>query len=197
MKHFAGNIEQPAYAMEWRVCPRFTDYEVSECGDMRRVVACYNRAVGFRLRGFINLGGYPAYALTPDGGSRVENIPAYRLVAEAFHGLPPSPEYEVAHRNGSKIGARYTDLRWATRKDNDSDMAVHGTHRSGQRNGRATVTDEQALDIRREYQRIKREGGGNRQGLLAALCKKHGATQRVVRAIGMNETWRHLPATVD
>jgi hypothetical protein len=194
---FEGNIPQDAYAMEWRPCARFPDYEVSECGDVRRRTAIKNRPLGFQLRGFLNREGYVAYAMTPDGEERGENVPAYRLVAEAFLGPRPTPKHEVAHRNGSKVGCHYTDLRWATRLENTADMAVHGTWRYGHRNGRASVTDEQALNIRREYQRLKREGGGNKYGGLRDLAAKYGTSRRVVRDIGTCTTWRHLPLEVE
>jgi hypothetical protein len=52
---FEGNIPVAAYAMEWRPCARFPDYEVSEFGDIRRRTANYNRPIhGTSLTGVKN-----------------------------------------------------------------------------------------------------------------------------------------------
>lgn len=179
--------------MEWRVCPRFPDYEVSECGDVRRVTRAYNRPVGFRLRGFMSAAGYPAYAITPEGSDRNETVFAYRLVAEAFLGPPPSPKHEVAHRNGSRLSAHYRHLRWSTRKANHADMQAHGTAVKGERNGRSKLTNEQAAAARDEYRKLKRLGGGNKYGRLKALQEKYGLSQTSLALLGTGKTWRHLP----
>lgn len=179
--------------MEWRICPRFPDYEVSECGDIRRVTKTYNRPIGFRLRGYMSQGGYVSYAITAAGDEHNTNIPAYRLVAEAFIGPPPSPDHEVAHNNGSRISAHYTHLRWATRAENHADIQLHGTAVKGTRNGRAKLTDEQALACREEYRRIKREGGGNKYGKMKELRERYGLRQTALNYLGTGKTWQHLP----
>lgn len=195
MLFFEGNIAPAAYAMEWRVCPRFQDYEVSECGDVRRRTAARNRPLGFQLRGSITWQGYVAYSLAI-GPHKTVTIPAYRLVAEAFLGPQPTPKHEVAHRNGSKVGAHWRDLRWATKTENNADMAMHGTWRNGQRNGNAKVTEEQVLQIRREYWQIKRGEQGRRDKVAQRLGAKYGLSQPAIHKMISGETWKHLPLEV-
>lgn len=192
-KIFIGNTEPDAYAMEWRVCPRFLAFEVSECGDVRRRVAARNRPLGFQLRGSISRAGYVVYALKQEGRDRSSEVPAHRLVAEAFIGPPPSPEHEVAHRNGSKVGAHWRDLRWATKAENNADMAVHGTWRTGVKNGNAKISEEQALQIRREYWQIKRGELGLRNKVAQRLGAKYGLSQPAIHKLVSGETWKHLP----
>lgn len=186
------NVSQTT-EMQWRVCPRFPDYEVSECGDMRRATAIENRPAGYRLTGFVNVGGYLAYAVTMPGETRNRSVPAYRLVAEAFLGPPPTPKHEVAHNNGSKVSAHYTHLRWATRQENHADMQVHKTAVKGGRNGRAVLTDESALECRREYRRLKARGYSNTYRGFKDLMVKYGIGRTALRMLGRGETWRHLP----
>lgn len=193
MKHFAGNIEPAAYAMEWRVCARFTDYEVSEYGDIRRATKAFNRPVGHRLRGFMSRDGYVAYAITAAGDDRNHTVMAYRLVAEAFLGPCPGPEYEVAHRSGSHLSAYYKDLRWATRMQNHADVQVHRTAVKGQSNGRAKLTDEQAFELRYEYRKLRNKNFGYRYGGFKALRDKYGISNTAMRQLGDGETWKHLP----
>jgi hypothetical protein len=54
--------------MEWRVCIDFPDYEVSECGDVRRATDSKTRKAGWRPRGFIDQDGYLKYALLDGSG---------------------------------------------------------------------------------------------------------------------------------
>lgn len=183
--------------MEWRVCPRFPDYEVSECGDLRRVTAIANRPAGFRLVGFVTPGGYLAYALTAPGETHNRSVHAYRLVAEAFLGPPPTPRHEVAHNNGSRVSANYRHLRWATRKENHADMQVHKTAVKGGRNGRALLTDETALACRREYRKLKARGFGNTYGGFKRLQEKYGLGRTALRMLGLGQTWTHLPDDED
>lgn len=186
-------MSEETVTMEWRVCPRFPDYEVSECGDIRRTTATDNRPVGYRLSGFINPGGYLTYAITPRGATHNSSVTAYRLVAEAFLGPPPSPKHEVAHNNGSRVSSNYRHLRWATRKENHADMQIHKTAVKGGRNGRALLTDEQAFEARREYRKLKNAGFGNYYGGIKKLQEKYGLGRTALSMLGKGQTWKHLP----
>lgn len=176
--------------MEWRACARYPAYEISECGDIRRRVAGYNRPVGYRLKGFVDLDGYLRYAFR-DEGHKV-SVPAYRLVAEAFIGPAPSPKHEAAHKNGSRVSCYFGDLRWCLSVENKADMVVHGTKMQGEKNFRAKITEEDVHDIRREYRRVKT----NRiKGGLAALDAKYGLNRGTMIHIAQGVSWRHVPFT--
>jgi hypothetical protein len=192
MIKFEGNIDPVNYAMEWRVCPQFPWFEVSEYGDVRVCVATKFRPVGKRVPGSIGSSGYVTYHL-PDAEGRFKNTHAYRLVAEAFLGPPPSPDHEVAHRSGSKLSAYWRDLRWSTRLDNHADRMTHGTEPKGRKNGNATLTEEQALEVRRAFREIKKKPKRSSRGELIALADKYGITEKNVYMIGDGYTWRHLP----
>lgn len=71
--------------MEWRICPRFPDYEVSECGDVRRRAGGRINQPGRRLQGHIDQDGYVRYTIRRTDGFR-SPVPAHILVAEAFIG---------------------------------------------------------------------------------------------------------------
>ncbi len=73
-----------------------------------------------------------------------------RLVCAAFHGSPPFPDAEAAHRNGIRSQNESSNLRWATSKENHADRRIHGTDPRGERHPRAKLTDDDVLAIRRE-----------------------------------------------
>jgi hypothetical protein len=176
------------YPMEWRTLEMFPDYEISECGDVRRASASRSRHSGWRLRGYINSDGYLEYALINNMGEK-QHIPAHRLVALAFIGQPPSGNHEVAHLNGSRVCNDFRILRWATRKENDHDTITHGTVRAGERNGRAKITEDDVRIIREEYFAIKRSRGGRR---LSELDERYGLNRGQIIAIAKRQAWGHV-----
>lgn len=182
-------MERDTVNMEWRSCVDFPDYEVSECGDVRRTVGSRTRRKGWRLRGFIDQDGYLRYALLRADGSKYHAI-AHRLVAEAFIGPPPSEKHEVAHNNGSRISCYFRDLRWATRKENDSDRIVHGTVCVGEKNPRAKITENDVRVIRAEYRAIKESRGARS---VSELERRYGLHRATIISIAKGESWSHIP----
>lgn len=132
--------------LEWRVCPSFPAYEVSEAGDIRRWKKDqWNHAYGYVLSHKIQ-GGYKRYTLRANGKSH--NIHAYRMVAEAFLGPKPFDKAEVCHNDGVKLNNHYSNLRWDTHKSNHLDRIEHGSSNRGETNGRARLTEDHVRQIR-------------------------------------------------
>lgn len=169
--------------MEWRVAFGFPTYEVSECGDLRRI------KTGTRIKGHINSDGYPEYCLRRICGRKI-HITAHRLVIEAFVGRAPERGMEVAHQDGSRLNAHWRNLRWASRQSNSDDRVIHGTTSRGEQNPRAKVTAQDVQDIRREYRAIKRPGSNRR---VAELDEKYGLTRSAVIRIATGKSWSHVP----
>lgn len=182
-------IENDIVVMEWRQCIGFPAYEVSECGDIRRIQNSRTRKHGFRSRGFIDMDGYLRYALLDAEGGKHLAI-AHRLVAEAFIGPAPTSDHEVAHNNGSRVSCYFRDLRWATRIQNDADRQVHDTSPKGERNPRAKITEEDVHFIRSEYRAIKHSQGTRR---VAELENRFGLHRKTIINIARGNSWSHIP----
>lgn len=178
------------HAMEWRVCPRFPNFEVSEWGDVRRAVTVHGGSMGERLRGFVDADGYRRYKLTDEDGEK-HAVTDYKLVAEAFIGPAPSEQHEVAHNNGSRVCAHYSELRWATRRENHGDTFVHETTPFvGVRNPNAKLTEHDVLRLRREYRAIKNRESNKS---ISDLADEFGIHLSSVSNIARGKTWSHLP----
>jgi hypothetical protein len=170
-------------AMKWRVAPGFPHYEVSECGDVRRI------STGTRLKGHINSDGYPEYAMRDANGLRA-HITAHRLVATAFLGPQPTSDHEVAHNDGSRLNCRFDNLRWATPTENQGDRKAHGNGPVGEGNGRSKVTEADVIWIRRQYRAIKKPGSGRR---VTELEEHYGLCRSAILDIVRGRTWSHIP----
>lgn len=176
-------------SMEWRQCVGFPDYEVSECGDVRRIQDSRTRKSGWRLRGSMDVDGYLRYAMLDCEGNK-RTARAHRLVAEAFIGPAPSPDHEAAHNNGSRVSCFFRDLRWATRVQNDADRQVHDTSPKGERNPRAKITESDVKFIRSEYRAIKHSEGARS---VVELERRFGLHRASIVNIAKGRTWTHIP----
>lgn len=139
---------QPA-RIEWRLCARCRHYEVSEYGHVRRSAPGKGTWAGRLLRTKRHYFGYRRVSLTI-GGKRV-TFEVHVLVAEAFIGLRPSPDHEVAHNDGNPEHNNYRNLLWKLHAHNEADKKRHGTATVGERNGQAKLSAESVRRIRANY----------------------------------------------
>ena len=167
--------------MEWRMIREFSNYEVSEDGRVRRArMTRGSKPAGTEI-GAWEVCGYPAYHLCQDGVRRT--IRAYRLVAEAFLGPPPTSQHEVAHFDGDRRNSHYKNLRWATRAENHADKRRHGTHRQGEAMPWAKITEDGVREIRRMYA----------DGMLQReIAEKFGLGQVQISRIVHRSRWAHV-----
>lgn len=167
-------------ASDWRTIPGFHDYEISECGRVRRRTRGGRRyPAGYELTPKKHQRGYLVYTLGD------KTMLAHRLVAMAWIGTPPTSDHEVAHSDGSRTNNHWRNLRWATPAENQADRKMHGTYVHGQHAYSAKLTDEQADEIRCAYARFgRRYVGGNvtMQGLSEAYGISLAQVSRIVNA---------------
>lgn len=124
-------------------------YEASNFGRIRRGTEGRFHPSGFVLKTQL-MRGYERIVLYFEGSYLTRSV--HRLVAEAFFG--PIPEdMQINHRNGIKHDNRIENLEICSAGDNSS----HRTHvlkkqnpppvRSGERNGRAKLSDADIPEI--------------------------------------------------
>lgn len=108
----------------------------------------------------------------------------HRFVAMAFHGLPPTPKHEAAHRNGDCFDNRPANLRWATRLENEADKVAHGTNNrpsfQGADHPRTHLTNADVIAIRAAAVSS------------SVLAKRYGVHSSTIRAIVRGVTWRNV-----
>lgn len=136
--------------MEWRICPSWPDYEVSEWGEIRRVVVSRGGFVG-RRKPYVTVNGYLYIKMW--NWPLKKACPVHQLVAEAFIGPAPFEGAHVAHRDGTRINNFWNNLRWSTRSENEQDKVEHGRSNRGERQGRSKLKAEQVVAIRERLAR--------------------------------------------
>ena len=110
----------------------------------------------------------------------------HRLVAMAF--IPnPEGKPEVAHNDGSRDNNHVSNLRWATRKENEADKLKHGRDNRGENHGMRKLTETCVRKIRTRH-----AAGGVSQETLA---KEFGVTPSNIGNIIRRRTWAHLSNT--
>lgn len=181
---------------EWRPVVGFPEYAVSDQGRVMRVVESRNGSMPKVLKPWENNQGYQIVTLSADAKQSRKQIS--RLVCEAFHGPPPSAQYQAAHGDGDPSNNGADNLRWATRAENMADCLIHGTRATGARHGRTTkpertprgsahgsskITEQDVLAIRAAPKDI---GSGRR------LATQFGVSPTAICLIRSRKNWRHV-----
>ncbi len=167
--------------MEWRTSPRFPDYEISEYGDVRRVVPDKLGRILVSVMKVRVDRGYKKLRLFKDG--KLSHVKICQLVADAFLGPKPFEKAEVCHGDGDRANDHYSNLRWDTHKGNHADTLVHGTRSRGERHGHAKLTEEQVFEIRRLVDR-----GASHQ----SLAMRFNVARQTLSDAATGRTWAHI-----
>lgn len=106
----------------------------------------------------------------------------HHLVLETFVG--PCPDgMEACHDNNNKLDNSSTNLYWGTKSRNYQDRRKNNTTNDGERNGRAKLTNENVLEIRR------RLTNGEKQ---IPLSIEFGVSQNKISQIKRRVNWKHI-----
>lgn len=165
--------------LEWRVVEDATDYEVSERGHVRRRTPAPFTRPGRIISPRFSMRGRVLYNLVR-ADKTIANFQAHRLVAEAFIGPRPTLKHGVAHGDDNPSNNHFSNLRWATLKENMADMPRNGKGNRGVRNPMSRVTPDLVRHIRQS--KISSREMAAATGLAAST----------VRMIRQRRTWWHV-----
>lgn len=190
---------------EWRTIDGFPDYAVSRCGQIKRIAAERKWLIGKILKPHIDRYVYLTLYVVKEPFTLL----VHRIVCQAFHGDPPSPEYEVAHRDGDRLNNHWENLRWSTHVDNEADKIAHGTSligressvplerrasgtthgrhtkpertARGEKNGTAKLNVESVIKIRTDTRTMKQ------------IAASYGVSRVMIGYIKSGKSWAHVP----
>jgi len=133
---------------------------------------------GKPLRQFVGTGGYLRFTTFDKG--RWQQVSTHVMVCEAFFGPRPSRDHHAAHRNGVCTDNRVTNLRWATKFENEADKLEHGVRPLGETHPMHKLTEDQVRTIR-----VSQEPAKN-------LVERFPISKTTVYDIRNRKTWRHI-----
>lgn len=151
-------------------------YFVSEHGDVKHTDG-YLRKLNTDKAGYkrINLLKAPK-----KGQIIAKSFYVHRLVITAFVGKRPSKKYFVAHYDGVKANNHYSNLRWATAKENGADKVRLGEACRGEDSPKSKLTEKQVLAIRKDTR--------SQEKIAAAYGVRLFAIQNILH----RRSWKHI-----
>ena len=116
--------------------------------------------------------GYKTVALCRGGTQKTASV--HVMVLEAFVG--PRPHwFDACHKDGDKNNNALWNLRWASRSDNNLDLARRGQQKSGHK-----LTKHDVREIRSSKLPDR------------DLAKMYGVNRRHICSIKRGDVWRHV-----
>lgn len=167
---------------QWKTVPEFNGrYEVSNFGRVRGwYYGGHKRKHPIIKTPQTNKNGYVYVVLW--NGTRGKAFTIHRLVLSVFSNSNPA-SMDCCHKNHNRNDNRLSNLKWATRKENEYDKKLAGRTPVGENNGASKLSDKQVLKIR-------------------SLFDKGMSTNRIAKTLLMNQqnvwnicnrkTWKHL-----
>jgi hypothetical protein len=168
-----------------RDCPSYPGYAASDDG---RIFSHWVRATGGRRNAMVSV---PTMLqplkqvrrkkyLVVTISQRRRPVAVHLLVLDAFVG-PRPPGLETRHLDGDEKNNRRINLAYGTPAENGADKRRLGEAASGERNGRARLTEAQVRWIRE-----KAAGGMS----LAAIGRAFALGRSTIHAVVSGKTWR-------
>lgn len=130
---------------KWIEIDGYNDYMVSNKGRVKRVVSAFNSKPRM-LKTTTNAHGYSVINLRRDCKTKTHYV--HRLVCQHFIGDSPDGKNDAAHWDGDKSNNRVTNLRWASRQENNMDKHRQGKMPKGASHHNCILSDQEVIDIR-------------------------------------------------
>lgn len=166
----------------WHTIPNLKGYEASSLGRIRswrrRGLPAPRASSPFQKKLRPKSDGLPYLVTTIDGVPRY----VHHLVLEAFVG--PRPEgMEACHNDGDCQNNELSNLRWASKTENEADKNLHGTRLRGENHRRAKLTEDEVRAMRRQH-----ENGASLDYLAAYYAVAKSTACRIVK----RKLWTHI-----
>lgn len=166
----------------YKKIPIYQNYEISREGLVR------NCKSGKILK-TPKKGRYLTVALSINGEYKHHNV--HRLVAMSWLGLPENYEHlQVAHCDGNSLNNDFSNLKWATPKENTHDKYAHESFncKNGENHHNARLTKQLVCELRRAIA----SGGVD----CADLSKIYGIPKVTIYDAVTGKSWKSVDSIV-
>lgn len=179
MELYPEPVTEWSQEIEWRICPDFPDYEVSNYGDIRRCKVCTRNRQSFKgkvLKPKIGKKGYYQYTLSKD--KKFHYLTAHKLVAITYIGLLLNKDFMIAHLDGNKSNNFVGNLKWVSNSENQLHRRVHEDFIPLK--GHICLSVEEVKNIRKRFAKGE---------IQADLATEYGVTRGVINKVVNNVTY--------
>ena len=162
----------------FKVIPQYPSYEISAYGTIRRVETKKILKPRFYNR-------YLHTSLSVNNKYYYHTV--HRLVAMAWLETPENyKSLQVAHNDGDPMNNHYTNLRWATAKENIHDKYAHNSFNPpfGENHHASTLNVDIVVKMRREIKETKAN--------CSELSKKYGKAKLTIYDAVVGNTWKSV-----
>lgn len=109
-------------------------------------------------------------------------VHGHTVICRHFHGDPDASQ-QVRHLCGERTCIAPWHLAWGTQAENEADKIGHGRSASGERNGRAKLTEADVDQIR-----LERPGTP-----IKTLAERYGVSQATISEVANRRHWKGDP----
>jgi hypothetical protein len=174
-----SNIER------WRPT-QYPDYLVSDKGRVKSLK--YTQGKHFRiLAQNPDKDGYMCVTLFPD--KKYTKAKVHRLVAEAFVRGKTAKKKFACHKDGNNQNNHWTNLKWATPRENVMDMAKHGTNKQWW-TSENNVSRKLKLQSIKRIKRILKED--KTWGVQSRLAREYNVSPKTINDIKRGKNWANI-----
>ncbi len=160
----------------WQDIPGYEGrYKASICGQVKSNKKTLTPCLG-------SSGSYYYFHLYKDGKRKC--FLAQRLLLTTFI-RPPLPNEEACHNDGNWTNNSLSNLRWASKLDNEKDKFLHGTSSRGSNNSMAILNEDQVRQIKEALEKYQR-------GDIIKLAHKYGVSRATISDIKNHRKWKHI-----
>ena len=168
----------------WR-CTKYADYLVSDHGRVKSLK--YTKGQHFRiLAQNPDRDGYMCVTLYPE---RYVKAKVHRLVAEAFVRGRTEEKKFACHKDGNNQNNHWTNLKWATPKENVMDMKKHGTNRQWWTPEKNVARKLKLQSIRRIKRILKKDKSW---GVQSRLAREYNVAPKTINDIKEGKSWKNI-----
>lgn len=160
--------------MDDMIATQVPGYFVTESGEVFSVKSGSPK----RMVPFICSDGYEHVTLHLGRRGLMKRCSVHALVALAFVGPRPGPEYQVRHLDGNRRNNVPSNLAWGTVQDNADDKRRHGNNTANERNPNAKLTMIDAEKVRARY-----ASGESQQAIADSMCIGQSQVSRIVLGV--------------
>ena len=125
--------------------------------------------------------GYPMVSLS--NGYTVTKVYVHDLVLTHFVGPRPEGMQACHYPDRNKLNCRIDNLRWGTRKENESHKIDHGVTNRGSRNGSSKLVESDVLEI------VELHSSGMSY---IDIANQFNVDRHSINYIVIGRTWSHL-----